>query len=123
MAREFTSYVIVQGKRFKPGDTVPDNLADLIGDHVTQGISKRSGTSNASTNVGDDSTSEKAPATSAEAGADDSTPNEESYLDWSKEELRTEADGRGLEVKASATKAELAEALEADDAENAEDGE
>ena len=123
MARKFTAHVIVQGQRFKPGDTVPDNLEDLIGKHVTQGVSTGSKTSNDDSPTGDSNVTDSAVATSAEGGADDDNEGEESYLDWTKEQLRAEVDGRGLEVPKSANKAELAEALEADDAENQEDGE
>lgn len=100
MARTFTAYVVFRDRRFKPGDEVPADLEDIVGKHVTQGI-----TTGTPENV-------VQPASEEEL---------ESYNELTKDELRAEADGRELDVKASATKAELVEALEADDAAHAAD--
>jgi hypothetical protein len=98
MARTFTSYVHYKDRAFKPGDEVPADLESIVGEHVTQGVT--TGT----------------PDQKVEASEEEL----ESYDQLTKEELRAEADGRQLDVKASATKAELVEALEADDAAHAE---
>lgn len=97
MARTFTAHVIVKDQRFKPGDEVPSNLDELVGAHVTQGVT----------------TGGKHSAT------DDQTVD--SYDQLTKDELRAEVDGRELDVPANALKADLIAALEADDEANPED--
>lgn len=93
------------------GEAVPDWAT--VGDHASQGVTKAA------------QTPEKvAPVVVSPAleniGADDDS-DEETYDDWTKAVLRTEVDGRQLEVPARATKDELIAALEADDLANPED--
>lgn len=110
MSRTFTANVALnepgKGVRvFKIGEDVPEWAT--VGDHVTQGVTKA-----AQTPVTPDPNNDP---------GDDDEAEAESYSDWTKAELRTEVDGRELEVEAKANKAELIAALEADDLANPED--
>lgn len=96
MARTFTAHVIVKDQRFKPGDEVPSNLDELVGAHVTQGVTSGG----------------------KHSAADSGQEEVDSYDQLTKDELRAEVDGRELDVPANALKADLIAALEADDEAN-----
>lgn len=116
MSRIFTANVVIAKDRggeaveFKVGDKVPAWAEALVGDHVCQGT----------TRAADAPAPEDVPvdaATETQVVADDE--DLDSYLNWTKAELKDEAKGREIAGYSNMSKEELAAALEADDAEEA----
>lgn len=126
--REFTAYVIVknpedhQAVTFEPGDVVPEWALDVVGDHVTAGVTKARQTPDEAPASDDAPVIEEVAADEAETEeVDEDDEALPPYTEWSKTDLRAEVDGRELDVPSKATIADLVAALEADDAENPEE--
>ena len=115
--REFTANVVLakspgaEAHQFKIGDEVPVWAVNLVGDHASQGVTRSTDAPAASETPVDTGTS-----TTVVTDDDDDL---DSYLNWTKAELKDEAKGRNIEGFSSMNKEELAAALEADDAEDA----
>jgi hypothetical protein len=127
MSREFTAHVVVRNPEdfqiitFAPGDEVPEWALNVVGDHVTQGVTQARQTSEESP-ADDDTTvtnedGTETTAVTPEYEADDEEDEEDvPYTEWSKDDLKAEAKSRELTGLSKATVDELIEALEADDA-------
>lgn len=130
MAREFTAYVITRNPdgeevSFEPGDAVPEWAT--IGDHAatSEGTTQEVQTPEAAPqggnvpNLGDARTEIVTPdyEEADEDDEDDEADELPPYEEWSKTDLRSEVDGRELDVPSKANKDELVAALQADDAE------
>lgn len=114
--RVFTANVVLtkssgaEARQFKIGEEVPQWALDKVGDHASQGVTRAA--------------SDPAPSeTPVDTGVptevlsdDEETDDLDSYLNWTKAELKDEAKGRKIEGYSSMSKEELAAALEADDA-------
>lgn len=118
MSRIFTANVVIAKDRggeaveFKIGDEVPAWAESIVGDHVSQGT----------TRAADAPVPENVPvdaSTETQVVADDDDEDLDSYLNWTKAELKDEAKGREIQGYSSMSKEELAAALEANDAEEA----
>lgn len=116
--REFTANVVLakspgaEAHQFKIGDEVPAWAVNMVGDHASQGVTR-------STEAPAPSETPVDTGVPIEVAADaDSDDDDEldSYLNWSKAELKDEAKGRNIEGYSNMNKEELAAALEADDA-------
>lgn len=135
MAREFTSYVVLrhpdtlQAESYKPGDEVPEWAT--VGDHVatSQGVTRDRQSSNGESTPNDPANATEGATVTIvtpqheQDDSDDADSDDDSlppYEEWSKTDLRSEVDGRELDVPKRATVDELVEALKADDAANPE---
>lgn len=124
--RVFTANVVLakspgaEARQFKIGEEVPQWAIDKVGDHASQGVTR---------SAEDPAPSETPVDTgvSTQVLSDDDVPAEDpeedldSYLNWTKAELKDEAKGRNIEGFSKMSKEELAEALDADDAANTEE--
>lgn len=116
--RVFTANVVLtkssgaEARQFKIGDEVPQWAIDKVGDHASQGVTRAADAPESSETPVDT-------GTSVITEADPEDDDLDSYLNWTKAELKDEAKGRNIEGYSNMNKEELAAALEADDAEDA----
>lgn len=119
--RVFTANVVLtkssgaEARQFKIGEEVPQWALDKVGDHASQGVTRSSEAPAPSETPVDTG----APTEIVSEPAEDLEEDLDSYLNWTKAELKDEAKGRAIEGFSKMSKEELAAALDADDAENA----